>query len=259
VFGPYAISKAEACNLVLNALPWGLDAVIALPSGVIGAYEYKLSNFGQMISDVARRKLKAYIKGEYDFVDAEDVASALADLAKKGVKGESYFITGNKITVKELVRTAAKAAGVRAPWFCAPYGLAKLFASGAEKRAVKRHDMPTFTPYSLKVLRDNCNFSHEKLTALTGYAPRPIAESLKAQVEFLRAVAQGRPYGEPEAAEEAPAPIEEEAAAPFAEETSEPAPGVSDVPFTEEAPAPAVEEAPAPAPTETNEKDTKPE
>jgi dihydroflavonol-4-reductase len=41
-----------------------------------------------------------------------------------------------------------------------------------------------FTPYALKVLGDNCNFSHEKITALTGYAPRPVSEALKDQVEF---------------------------------------------------------------------------
>jgi dihydroflavonol-4-reductase len=42
----------------------------------------------------------------------------------------------------------------------------------------------TFTPYALKVLGDNCNFSHEKITALTGYHPRPAAEALKDQVDF---------------------------------------------------------------------------
>lgn len=187
VYGAYAATKAEGCNLVLDGvLHNGLDAVIALPSGVIGAYEYKLSNFGQMITDIANRKLPAYIAGEYDFVDAEDAALALADLAEKGVKGESYFISGHKITVKELVFTAAGIAGVKPPRFKAPYFFAKMFAPGAEKRSIKRGKLPTYSPYSVRILRDNCNFSHEKLTLLTGYNPRPLEASLRAQIIFQR-------------------------------------------------------------------------
>ena len=196
--GGYAVSKAEAGNIVFEAARWGLDAVLALPSGVTGAYDYKRSNIGQMIRDVAARRLPAYFRGEYDFVDVWDVAGALADLAQKGVKGESYIVSGHKITVKELLRIAANCAGVKPPRLCVPYFLVKLAARGAEKRALKKGRPATFTPYSIKVLRDNCNFSHEKLTALTGYSPRPLAESIREQVEFQRAPEAGKEYGKKE-------------------------------------------------------------
>lgn len=189
VTGAYAKTKAESCNIVLDAVRQGLDAVIALPSGVTGAYEYKLSNFGQMICDVAAKKLPAYIAGEYDFVDAEDVASALADLAVKGVKGESYFVTGHKISVKELVSLTAQIAGVPPPKFRAPTWLVKIISPIAEKFALMSGKLPTLTPSSIKILHDNCNFSHQKLTALTGYNPRSIAASIKAQVAFLKETA----------------------------------------------------------------------
>ncbi|GHU99951.1 NAD-dependent dehydratase [Clostridia bacterium] len=189
VHGAYAVTKAEACNLVLDAVRQGMvNAVIALPSGVTGAYEYKLSNFGQMIRDVAARKLPAYVSGEYDFVDAEDVVWAMAELAVKGVKGESYLLSGHKLAVKELVTATARIAGVRPPKFRAPTWIVKMIAPGAERRALKRGRLPVFTPYSIKVLHDNCNFSHGKLTALTGYAPKPIEESIKAQVAFQREI-----------------------------------------------------------------------
>jgi dihydroflavonol-4-reductase len=184
VGGGYAISKTRACNLVLDAVAEGLDAVIGLPSGVIGAYEYRLSNIGQMVRDVARRRLPMYIKGEYDFVDTLDVAAGLADLAEKGVKGESYILSGHRCSVKEMVECVARHAQVKPPHMCAPFWLAKLFALPLEKFYVMLGKMPLFTPYSLKVLRDNCNFSHEKMTALTGYAPRSLDEAFKSQVEF---------------------------------------------------------------------------
>ncbi|MFP3040801.1 NAD-dependent epimerase/dehydratase family protein [Treponema primitia] len=185
VAGAYAVSKALASNLVLDAVKTrGLDAVIGMPSGIVGGFELKRSNFGQMVVDVAERRLPVYITGRYDFVDVKDVAKALADLADKGVSGESYILSGHTLSVKELVETSARAAGVKPPKLCMPLGFVKLFAGIAENIALRKGQTLMFTPYALKVLGDNCNFSHEKITALTGYAPRPVTEALKDQVEF---------------------------------------------------------------------------
>jgi dihydroflavonol-4-reductase len=119
VDGPYAVSKAIASNLVLDAArDRGLDAVIAMPSGIVGGFELKRSNFGQIVADVAERRLPAFITGRYDFVDVKDVAKALADMAFKGVSGESYILSGNILSVKSLVETAAFAAeDLSAPGF----------------------------------------------------------------------------------------------------------------------------------------------
>ncbi|WP_010262556.1 NAD-dependent epimerase/dehydratase family protein [Treponema primitia] len=185
VAGAYAVSKALASNLVLDAVKTrGLDAVIGMPSGIVGGFELKRSNFGQMVVDVAERRLPVYITGRYDFVDVKDVAKALADLADKGVSGESYILSGHTLSVKELVETSARAAGVKPPKLCLPLGFVKLFAGIAENIALRKGQTLMFTPYALKVLGDNCNFSHEKITALTGYAPRPVTDALKDQVEF---------------------------------------------------------------------------
>jgi dihydroflavonol-4-reductase len=185
VHGSYAISKSIGSNLVLDAVrDQGLDAVIGMPSGIVGAFELKCSNFGQMVVDVVERKLPVYVTGQYDFVDVRDVVKALADLAVKGKKGESYILSGHIVPVKELVSYAATAAGVKPPKMCLPLGMVKLFAYPAEWVSLARKKTLTFTPYAMKVLGDNCNFSHEKITALTGYAPRPIEDAIKEQVDY---------------------------------------------------------------------------
>jgi dihydroflavonol-4-reductase len=159
-----------------------------MPSGVIGGFELKRSNFGQMVVDVTERRLPIYVTGRYDFVDVKDVAKALADLATKGVSGESYILSGHILSIKELVETSARAAGVPPPKICLPLGFVKLFAGIAENIALKKGTTPMFTPYAMKVLGDNCNFCHDKITALTGYAPRPLSEALKDQVDFYKEV-----------------------------------------------------------------------
>ncbi|MDR0706328.1 MAG: NAD-dependent epimerase/dehydratase family protein [Treponema sp.] len=183
--GAYAVTKAQASNLVLDAArDRGLDAVIGMPSGIVGGFELKRSNFGQMVADVAERRLPVYLNGRYDFVDVRDVAKALADLAEKGVKGESYILSGHVVSVKDIVAMAARAAGVPPPKICLPLPLVAFFSYFAEWRAVLMKRTLMFTPYAIKVLGDNCNFSHEKISALTGYSPRPIAEAIAEQVDF---------------------------------------------------------------------------
>jgi dihydroflavonol-4-reductase len=185
VGGAYAVSKSIGSNLVLDAVrSRGLDAVIAMPSGIVGGFELKRSNFGQMVVDVAEKRLPVYLKGRYDFVDVRDVAKALADLSVAGPAGESYILSGHTVDVRDLTMYAAKAAGVKPPKIRVPLLLVKLFAYPAEWWSLMRKKTLMFTPYAIKVLGDNCNFSHEKITALTGYAPRSIEEAIKEQVDY---------------------------------------------------------------------------
>ena len=189
--GGYTISKARGANLVLDAVKEkGLDAVIGMPSGILGPFEYRLSNLGQMVKDVSEGRLPVYIPGRYDYVDVRDVANGFIDLSEKGVKGECYLLTGHVITNKQLLHTVAKHAGVKPPRICLPMGLVELFAKTAERSYLKIGKKPLFTPFGLKVLRDNCNFSHKKTTAAIGYNPRSLDESLADEVEFLKKESQ---------------------------------------------------------------------
>jgi len=185
VSGAYAVTKAKGQNIVFDAVrERGLNAVIGMPSGIIGGFELKRSNLGQMVADVAEGRLPVYTGGRYDYVDVRDVVRALADLAFAGEAGDSYILSGHIAGTKELIGYAAKAAGVRPPSVYIPLALAKLLAVPAEQYALRRGRTLTFTPYAMKVLGDNCNFSHEKISALTGYSPRPVEDAIKDQVDF---------------------------------------------------------------------------
>jgi len=78
VLGDYARSKARATLLLLDEVrKGGLDAIICCPTGVIGPWDYGISNIGQLILDFASGYLKSYVRGAYDFVDVRDVANGL--------------------------------------------------------------------------------------------------------------------------------------------------------------------------------------
>jgi len=180
----YAKTKLAAGRLVSDAIKDGLDAVIAYPSAVIGPYEYKLSNVGQMIADCIDKKMKFYIKGNYDFVDVRDICKALCDLADVGRSGENYILNGHKTTVKKILDMIADMVKVKRPKIKIPLFVAKFFAPGMERRKLKKGLPPTVTPYSLRVLQSACDFSHKNVTALTGYSPRPLSEAFSDQIDF---------------------------------------------------------------------------
>jgi dihydroflavonol-4-reductase len=117
-------------------------------------------------------------------VDVRDVVKALADLAFIGPAGESYILSGHAIEVRDLVRYAAEAAGVSPPKICLPLFLVKFFSYFSEWWSLLRQETLMFTPYAMKVLGDNCNFSHEKIGALTNYSPRPLKDAIKDQVDY---------------------------------------------------------------------------
>jgi dihydroflavonol-4-reductase len=84
--GSYAITKAEGSNIVLDAIHnRGLNAVIIMPVGIVGGFEYKLSNMGQLVAMCANGTMPCCVHGGYNWVDVKDVAWAAAELCEKGV------------------------------------------------------------------------------------------------------------------------------------------------------------------------------
>ena len=100
---------------VLKAIDRGLDAVILHPTGVIGPYEFKLSNTGQVISDFLNKRLFAYIDGAYDFVDVRDVALGIIQACEYGRTGENYILSGEQITVFNILKILEEETGIKAP------------------------------------------------------------------------------------------------------------------------------------------------
>ena len=54
VIGPYARSKAQATLEVRKGMERGLNAVIVHPTGVIGPFDFRISEMGQLVLDFIR-------------------------------------------------------------------------------------------------------------------------------------------------------------------------------------------------------------
>ena len=184
-YGAYARSKAEATLEVLNAAQAGLDAVVTCPTGVIGPYDFRGSMMGAVIHDAAIAKPTLYVDGAYDFVDVRDVADGLIAAAENGKRGESYILSGQKISVRYLLETVREITGRSFFQMKIPFDLAKLAALFTPMYYQLANATPRFTPYSLEVLQSNSNISHAKATQELGYSPRSLYESIKDTVKWF--------------------------------------------------------------------------
>jgi len=184
-YGAYDRSKAEATLEVLQAAQTGLEAVVACPTGVIGPYDYRGSMMGAVIHDAATARPTLYVDGAYDFVDVRDVADGLITSAEKGKPGESYILSGQRITVRYMLETVREVTGKNFFQLKIPFDLAKFAAMFTPMYYEAAQATPRFTPYSLEVLKSNSNISHAKASRELGYQPRALYESIRDTVKWF--------------------------------------------------------------------------
>jgi dihydroflavonol-4-reductase len=185
--GEYDRTKAEASLAVLEAARQNyLDTVIVCPTGVIGPYDYRLSETGRLILDCTRRKTQLWINGGYDFVDVRDVASGLILAAEQGRRGETYILSGERISLLRIAEIVGEVTGKRLRGIRIPILLAKFAALFVPLYCRLSKSRPLFTPYALETVLSNSVISNAKARRELGYKPRPIRDSIADTVRWLR-------------------------------------------------------------------------
>lgn len=187
VLGDYGRSKARATHEVLAGVLQGLDAVLVFPSGVIGPFDFRVSEMGQLLLDFCRRRLNAWIDGAYDFADVRDVAQGLVLAAEKGRRGGGYVLSGSVITVREILNLLQELTGIKPPRVCLPYWFARAVSRFTPVYYRLARRKPRFTTYSLDVLHSNCRMDCSRANRELGYSCRPARESIADSLDWFRA------------------------------------------------------------------------
>jgi len=177
--GDYGRAKAEASRAVVLAARDWLDAVLVLPVAVLGPFDYRLSEMGELIRMFARGRLPAVVDGGYDFVDVRDVAQGHVLAAERGGRGDSYLLTGGRLSVREVMRVLSEEAGRPAPRLVIPLpvaaGLARL--APAWERITGRRAL--LTPYAVHTISARFRISDEKARRELGFRSMPVEQSLR--------------------------------------------------------------------------------
>lgn len=182
--GEYDRTKAEASLTVLEAVRNGLDAVIVCPTGVIGPYDYRGSEMGDLLRTWLRRKPHILIEGAFDFVDVRDAARGHILAAEYGRKGEVYLLPGWQIKLFQLKEMVEEVLGRRTLTITVPIWLAKLSVKFTPMFYRLTGRTPKFTEYSLETVQSNSDVSCEKAAKELGYKPRQLVNTVADTVHW---------------------------------------------------------------------------
>lgn len=183
--GDYGKSKARASIMVEKAAKNGLNAVILCPTGIMGPYDYKLSQVGQMLLFYMGGRLPFCIGGSYDFADVRDVAGAIVSAIDHGRPGQKYILSGGLLTVRDIIHTVCETMGRKGPFLALPERMVRFLARIGDRMARLSGRELALTSESLEILKTggpvSCGLAVQELN----YHHRPVRESVQDAVLWL--------------------------------------------------------------------------
>jgi dihydroflavonol-4-reductase len=184
--GAYDATKAAASLAVLDAIKDGLDAVIVCPTGVIGPFDYRRSEMGEMVLEWMGKPVNFMIEGYFDFVDVRDVADGHILACEKGECGQTYILGGERIHLESMCRAVKEYTGLSTYVVKIPLSLALFAARLLEVYYRLTHRRPRFTRYSLETITSNSQISSAKACRDLGYRPRSLLDSIRDTVVWWK-------------------------------------------------------------------------
>ena len=186
VIGLYDQTKAASCQLVLDAIHNGeIDGCLILPSGISGPMDYTFGNVAGVIREYTESKMPAGVEGTFNCADNRDMAEAIFRACKDGRTGESYILSGDMIDMKEVFDILSEHTGLPTIKTILPAGIGRVLgrmSDMAEKMTHRPQRMTSFAVYNL--LRNNEYDSSKAITEL-GYSPRPMAQSIAEEIDWM--------------------------------------------------------------------------
>ena len=181
----YVRSRVDAERLFLEACETrGLPGVALCVGNTYGDGDWVPTPHGALVQRASKGHMLFSWDGGGPSVDVDDAARALVLAETKGRVGQRYIIAERWLSFRELIETAADAAGARRPLWHVPTlvmetsirvieTFARLF--GVETQA---------TMASLECSRRMGDMDSSKARAELGWHPRPIADAIRDAVAF---------------------------------------------------------------------------
>ncbi len=187
--GYYSVTKAEASQLVLNALELvpELDASIIHPSGICGPNDYSYGPVAEFIMQYARGKMPAGIAGTFNSVDVRDLAEGVIACCDKGRRGECYIMSNSQVSMEDMFYLINDAAGLNyKPKILSPK-LAQILSVIMETGSKITGKPAAITDFAIYNLTRNNNFDCSKAKKELDFHCRPFEETINDEVLWLKA------------------------------------------------------------------------
>ncbi|NOR79323.1 MAG: NAD-dependent epimerase/dehydratase family protein [Methyloprofundus sp.] len=184
----YEISKTFAELEVYKEVVRGLQAVIVNPSGIVGPWDFKPSLLGKTIIEFAQGKMRASVKGGFDFTPVQDVVQGHLLAMEKGVIGERYLLTGEQHSLAETLDWLEEFTGASKPKLVIPTLLMQNIAIVKDwiERKFFPHVYPRFNYHSIRLLNCGKFGTHTRAINELGLKPTPVKEAYRDSVQWFK-------------------------------------------------------------------------
>ncbi len=184
---PYSRTKVLAEVETFKAIADGLDAVIAISTGVCGPHDYLPSRTGNVLLSYARGKFRAYIPGGYEAVSVDDLARGHLLAMERGRTGQRYTISSRYVTMDEMLDLFAEVTGrPRSQRKLPPRLMASIARVVSGTMTALFPEAPQhLTPGAVLVLSMQRRADISKARKELGYEPTPLEPAVRAWHDFF--------------------------------------------------------------------------
>lgn len=183
---PYERSKVLVEHECLKAVIEGLDVVIATCCAIVGGNDFVPSRLGRTLCDYVNGRLRAYIRGGFEFVAASDIVEGHLLCMAKGRTGHKYILSTEFLMLDDLLDMFEEVSGVANARRRLPAAAMLAFAEIASAYLSRYHPAvpQRLTPGAIRLLRKCRHANLDKARSELGYRPTSILEAVREAYAF---------------------------------------------------------------------------
>ena len=157
-----------------------------LPTAPVGPGDHRPTPTGKIIVDLLRGRMPATLAGGMNIVPVEDVAAAHVLALERGRAGERYIAGGVNLSLAEMWRLIARAAGKPERAFRLPYAIAMAAAQVDALRVRMTGAVPAIPLEGVRMGRLEMYSSSAKAIEELGYRPTSADAAVARAVRWYR-------------------------------------------------------------------------
>jgi nucleoside-diphosphate-sugar epimerase len=173
----YAISKFNGEREVWRGTAEGLDAVVILPSIILGLAD--ISNGSMQLFKTVLNGIPFYTPGMNGYVDARDVAKAQVYLMDSDIVNEKFIISAENMSFRESLELIADGFGKRRPFIKVNHGLALLARYFYSVKSLFTGKRPIVTRETARTAMQVHRYSNEKFIRASNMTFTPVKETIR--------------------------------------------------------------------------------
>lgn len=174
----YDETKHKAHEVAERKIAQGLNCTIVMPSVVYGPGDSSAIGLALDMFLGGRMPLLTLGDNGCSFAYLDDVVDGIISALDRGRIGEKYILSGDNMTLRDFIKTAAEVTGRRAPRGDVPTGLLRAIAPLGPLIGPLL-GLPPNLREVITAGEATYYARHDKATAELGYEPRPLAAGLR--------------------------------------------------------------------------------